>query len=167
MKNIPSKCPVPIDQKPLNEYNTLKESLDFGWTRKNFVNFKQILLLIVFAALIFWSVIFITISSNELYLFKMVILTCICSSVSTALILIRYYLGWNYIYSRLMQATIAYEESGWYDGQIWIKSPETLLQDRLIGTYELQPILDRLKKTILLFLSLSLIGLIIFKFILK
>ena len=33
-----------------------------------------------------------------------------------------------------MEATVPYEESGWYDGQIWIKPPEILLQDRLIGT---------------------------------
>ena len=29
-----------------------------------------------------------------------------------------------------MEATVPYEESGWYDGQIWIKPPEILLQDR-------------------------------------
>ena len=38
-----------------------------------------------------------------------------------------------------MEATVPYEESGWYDGQIWIKPPEILLQDRLIGTYEIYP----------------------------
>ena len=30
-----------------------------------------------------------------------------------------------------MEATVPYEESGWYDGQVWIKPPEILIQDRL------------------------------------
>ena len=46
-----------------------------------------------------------------------------------------------------MEATVPYEESGWYDGQVWIKPPEILLQDRLIGTYEIYPGLKRLEKT--------------------
>jgi hypothetical protein len=51
-----------------------------------------------------------------------------------------------------MEATVPYEESGWYDGQIWIKPPEVLIQDRLIGTYEIYPGLSRLHLT-LIFLS--------------
>jgi len=47
-----------------------------------------------------------------------------------------------------MNATIAYEESGWYDGQIWIKTNEVLIQDRLIGVYEVLPIMDRLRRII-------------------
>ena len=47
-----------------------------------------------------------------------------------------------------MEATVPYEESGWYDGQIWIKPPEILLQDRLIGTYEIYTGLQRLQKTV-------------------
>ena len=48
-----------------------------------------------------------------------------------------------------MEATVPYEESGWYDGQIWIKPPEVLLQDRLIGTYEIYPGLLRLQFTLI------------------
>ena len=48
-----------------------------------------------------------------------------------------------------MEATVPYEESGWYDGQVWIKPPEILLQDRLIGTYEIYPGLIRLQITLL------------------
>lgn len=51
-----------------------------------------------------------------------------------------------------MEATVAYEESGWYDGQVWVKPPEILLQDRLIGTYEIYPGLQRLEKLLFFFL---------------
>ena len=70
----------------------------------------------------------------------------------------RLYLGWQYIYSRLMEATVPYEESGWYDGQVWIKPPEVLLQDRLIGTYNVYPGLLRLQITLVSLLSILLLG---------
>jgi hypothetical protein len=53
-----------------------------------------------------------------------------------------------------MEATVPYEESGWYDGQVWIKPPEILLQDRFIGTYEIYPGLQRLEKTFVFLLIL-------------
>jgi hypothetical protein len=57
-----------------------------------------------------------------------------------------------------MEATVPYEESGWYDGQIWIKPPEILLQDRLIGTYEIYPGLQRLQKTVVFLFILILVA---------
>jgi hypothetical protein len=50
-----------------------------------------------------------------------------------------------------MNATITYEESGWYDGQTWVKTNVVLQQDRLVGTYEVLPILNRLRGVILMF----------------
>jgi hypothetical protein len=49
-----------------------------------------------------------------------------------------------------MNATVSYEESGWYDGQTWVKTNEVLIQDRLVGTYEVLPILNRLRTVILI-----------------
>ena len=60
------------------------------------------------------------------------------------------YLAWKYVYQRLMNSTITYEESGWYDGQTWVKTNEILLQDKLVGTYEVLPIIDRLRIVILI-----------------
>lgn len=36
-----------------------------------------------------------------------------------------------------------------YDGQTFIKPPEVLTRDRLLGTYEVKPALGRLKTTLL------------------
>ena len=55
-----------------------------------------------------------------------------------------------------MEATVSYEESGWYDGQVWVKPPEILLQDRLVGTYEIYPGLLRLQSTLVFSLVLFL-----------
>ena len=64
----------------------------------------------------------------------------------------RLYLGWSYVIDRLFSATIFYEESGWYDGQVWVKTPEMLIKDRLIGTHCVLPILQRVKITLALLL---------------
>jgi hypothetical protein len=56
-----------------------------------------------------------------------------------------------------MEATVPYEESGWYDGQVWIKPPEILLQDRLVGTYEIYPGIIRLQITLFFSLFLFLV----------
>ena len=50
-----------------------------------------------------------------------------------------------------MQATVAYEESGWYDGQIWVKTPEILIKDKLAAQYQVKPILDKIKNTLFAF----------------
>jgi len=63
-------------------------------------------------------------------------------------VLLRLYLGWSYVCDRLSQETIGYEESGWYDGQTWTKPPEVLSRDRLIVSYQVQPILQRLQRTL-------------------
>lgn len=68
----------------------------------------------------------------------------------------RLYLGWAYIRRRLFATKIFYEESGWYDGQMWEKNPEMLDQDRLIAVYEVQPILWRMQ------LTLGIIALLVF-----
>lgn len=61
---------------------------------------------------------------------------------------LRIYLGWKYVADRLMTATLAYEETGWYDGQFFVKPPEILTRDRLLGTYEARPVLNKLKTTL-------------------
>ena len=33
---------------------------------------------------------------------------------------------------------VEYEETGWYDGQVFVKPPEVLARDRLLGSYEVR-----------------------------
>ena len=35
------------------------------------------------------------------------------------LLLVRQWLGWTYVHRRLLSERVEYEESGWYDGQVW------------------------------------------------
>ncbi|MCI06523.1 hypothetical protein A2U01_0027583, partial [Trifolium medium] len=44
-------------------------------------------------------------------------------------------LGTSCIISDHSSLDIADEETGWYDGQIWVKTPEVLARDRLLGSF--------------------------------
>ena len=55
-----------------------------------------------------------------------------------AVAVLRIYLGWAYVGDRLLSAAVEYEETGWYDGQLFVKPPEVLARDRLLGSYEVR-----------------------------
>ncbi|XP_066361467.1 uncharacterized protein [Miscanthus floridulus] len=68
--------------------------------------------------------------------------------LAVTLAVVRMYLGWAYVGNRLLSATVEYEETGWYDGQIWVKTPEVLARDRLLGSFSVKPVLNRVKFTL-------------------
>ena len=140
-------CPVPFDQQPLNEFYALKNSYFFSFFGMN--NRHYLYSIILFFSLpIIVSGLFTTIFNRYEWL-KLFILFSIGSIVILTLILVRLYLGWSYVIKRLLSASIFYEESGWHDGQIWIKTPEMLTKDRLIADYYIEPFLRRVRYTIL------------------
>mgnify|MGYP000983658932 CR=1 FL=1 len=145
-------CPVPKEQRPLNEYKKIKESNNFIWC----INGKAIYvksLFYMFTSSFILSFLLLMASSFSFTNIKYFFIYSLIGAIIIMIFLcLRSYLGWHYIYNRLMEATVPYEESGWYDGQIWIKPPEVLIQDRVIGTYEIYPGLSRLHLT-LIFLS--------------
>jgi hypothetical protein len=144
------QCPVPKYQRPLTEYNDLKNSFTFSWTKEKSYPFNKTLL-VFFIILVFFTSI-VVINSHEPEKNKITSFLQITSSALGIfnLWILRLYLAWKYIYDRLMNATVSYEESGWYDGQTWVKTNEILLQDTLVGTYEVLPIMYRLRTVILI-----------------
>ncbi|KAH1267215.1 Protein CONSERVED IN THE GREEN LINEAGE AND DIATOMS 27, chloroplastic [Glycine soja] len=72
--------------------------------------------------------------------------------------------GWSYVGDRLLSAVIPYEESGWYDGQMWVKPPEILARDRLLGSYKVKPVVKLLKQTLVGTGALLVTGVMLFIF---
>ena len=143
-----SPCPVPEEQRPLNEYQDLKESWFFGWALcDRWAYFRPLLLWWSLSWVMFGPISAVSYMPTRQPV-QFVLFAAIGSSVIPVLALLRLYLGWNYVKSRLLNTTVFYEESGWYDGQIWAKPAEVLMQDRLIVTYQVQPILHRLTRTL-------------------
>jgi hypothetical protein len=57
---------------------------------------------------------------------------------------VRQWLGWSYVHKRLISERVEYEESGWYDGQVWEKPLSWRERDLLLAQHEVRPILGRL-----------------------
>ena len=158
-----SKCPVPREQQPTNEFIELSKSVIFSWPKS-----KKSLIL---ALLKFWLgafVLFLVISSGSIYfktfLLKYILLSFFSSLSIPLLISIRLYLGWNHIFKRLTSEKVEYEESGWYDGQVWIKPLVLREKESLIASIEVKPILKNLIQILSIISVLALSGILIYQY---
>ncbi|MGB3511474.1 MAG: CGLD27 family protein [Microcoleaceae cyanobacterium] len=159
-----SLSPVPPEQQPANEYQELKDSWLFCW-----VTLERYKYLAKLAWVWIWSWVVsgpvaAASFSPEKYPVQFVLGGAAGASLIVILVLLRLYLGWNYVRSRLASTTVFYEESGWYDGQTWLKTAEEITKDSLIVNYEVKPLLQRLRKTFYAFLLLVVSGGIIWCF---
>ena len=158
-------CPVPFEQQPLNEYEELKES---GLFRTCTLDLREYITKLAWIWGGSWLVAGpVAAASFAPYKYTAQFVFCGAAgaSIGVVLALVRLYLGWYYVSTRLMSPTIFYEESGWYDGQTWMKPIEVLTRDRLIVTYQVQPILQRLQRTFGLMALLFLTGSLVWNFL--
>ena len=158
-----SKCPVPRDQQPTNEFIELSKSIIFSWPKT-----KKSLILILIKFWICAFVLFLLISSGSIY-FKTYILKYILISLFSSLsipllISIRLYLGWSHVFKRLTSERVEYEESGWYDGQVWLKPLVLKEKESLIASVEVKPILKNLIQIFAIFSILALLGILLFQY---
>jgi len=158
-----SKCPVPREQQPTNEFIELSKSVIFSWPKT-----KKSLIIVLIK---FWIVaffIFLVISSGSIYfktsIYKYILLSFFSSLSVPLLISIRLYLGWNHIFKRLSSEKVEYEESGWYDGQVWLKPLVLKEKESLIASLEVKPILKNLIQIFSIISVLILSGILLFQY---
>jgi len=158
-----SKCPVPREQQPTNEFIELSKSKIFSWPKT-----KKSLILILIKFWVVAFVLFLVISSGSVYfktsLLKYILLSFFCSLSIPLLISIKLYLGWKHIFNRLISEKDEYEESGWYDGQVWEKPIVLKEKESLIASIEVKPILKNLIQILSIILVLVLSGILIFQY---
>ncbi|MEB3211437.1 MAG: CGLD27 family protein [Leptolyngbyaceae bacterium] len=149
MSSVPV-CPVPKEQQPLEEYQALKDAWFFRWAALERFQYHR-------PFIVFWGIGWLISAPIASVSFPMAkdpvhfgLSSAAGATIIPLLVLLRIYLGWFYIRNRLLDETVVYEESGWYDGQVWDKPPEVVERDRLIVSYQIQPILNRLKTTFLI-----------------
>ena len=158
-----SQCPVPKEQQPTNEFIALSKSTIFSWPKT-----KKSLILVLTKFWIIAFLIFIVISSGSIYfktyLLKYILLSFFSSLAIPLLVSIRLYLGWNHVFKRLTSEKVEYEESGWYDGQVWIKPLTIKEKESLIASNEVKPILKNLIQVFSIISVLSLSGILLFQY---
>ena len=146
-------CPVPTNQRPLNEFNSIRNSWIISWPfLERSIFYKKL----TFSWLLFTPISLI-ISYGSDYLknniFELIFISLTASFAFPVLLLIRQWLSWLYIYKRLNSENIEYEESGWYDGQTWEKPIDWRAKDLLIAQHQIKPILNHLEAIILLLIT--------------
>ena len=151
-------CPVPPEQQPLNEYQSLQNSWFFRWSTGSTLNYVRTLGVLWLSGWIlslpFAIEALIAVDSPG----KTLIAANAGAIAFLLLIIMRLYLGWRYICDRLEKAVVNYEETGWYDGQVWEKTQPQRDRELLISTYEVRPLMHRLVITLISILGLGIIG---------
>jgi hypothetical protein len=140
------ECPVPEEQQPLNEYQQLQNSWFFSWASRPWPQFLKPIGWI-------WGMTWLVAGPIAADSFlpirqpgKFFLMGAAGASLPVVLTLLQLYLGWRYVADRLAEPTVFYEESGWFDGQIWQKPQDVLMRDQLVMTYQVQPLLKRLEQ---------------------
>ena len=158
IRQITSSSPVPPEQQPVNEYEELKNSWLFCWvTLERFDYLRKLVWVWVWSWLVSGPIAAASFPPEK-SLVQFLLSGSAGASLILILVLLRLYLGWNYVRARLANKTVFYEESGWYDGQTWLKTPEEIIKDRLILQYQVQPLMQRLRKTFYSFTLVIFIG---------
>ena len=157
-----SKCPVPSEQQPTNEFIELSKSNFFSSPKTK----KSLILLLIR----FWIgafVLFLVISSGSVYFrentLRYILISFFSSLSIPLLIALRLYLGWSHIFKRLTSEKVEYEESGWYDGKVWMKPIELKEKESLIASIEVKPILKNLIQIFSIISVLALLGILLFQ----
>ena len=151
-------CPVPAEQRPLQEYEQLRRSWFFAWPAETLPGLLRPLA-------ISWLLVLplsVLVASGSWVLrhdpARMVLSGAVAAIVLPVLMLVRQWLGWSYVHRRLLSERVEYEESGWYDGQVWEKPLAWRQQDLLVATHQVRPVLLRLQQGIGLAATLMLLG---------
>jgi len=139
-------CPVPPEQRPLEEYGQLLSSWFFVWPASGSLPLGRSLLLswllVLPIALLVASGSF-TLRHDPL---RLVLAAATAAGLLPLLLLSRQWLGWAYVRRRLVAETVEYEESGWYDGQVWEKPIAWRQQDLLVARFQVEPVMTRLRQ---------------------
>jgi hypothetical protein len=144
-------CPVPEDQKPLNEYIGIKENPLTNWfsfTKKNYIK----LFLKYYLQFSIMGLILAIFFDPKNIIYSSFLFTIILFNIAFYTNIFR----WVTIKKGLNNSSLIYEEASWFDTQLWQKPSFIIKNDKLINSQKVKPILKRINKTLFIFI-LSLI----------
>lgn len=142
-------CPVPEDQKPINEYIGLKENFLTSWITLSRENYNKKILSIFLGISVFLSIFQISNLQGIYYLVEWSLENFFFSSLVLLFLFLIILSRWLQTYNRFQTARLFYEEASWYDGQIWEKPLLLIKNDQFIKSQKIRPILKRIQFTFL------------------
>jgi hypothetical protein len=151
-------CPVPPAQRPLQQYAELRDSWFFAWPSRGNRGLAKALLACWLLAL---PPSLLVASGSWVLRYRpleLVLAAAVAATLLPVLLLVRQWLGWRLIHRRLVSERVEYEESGWYDGQVWEKPLSWRQQDLLVAQHQVRPVLSRLERALAISAGLILAG---------
>ncbi|GAU34465.1 hypothetical protein TSUD_06760 [Trifolium subterraneum] len=103
-----TECPVPLEQQPINEYQSLSTSFPFSWASGDVVEFGSRLFVVGFSFALFvglpvaW---FGTVGAQSEPA-KRIVGAASSGVLAVTFAVVRMYLGWAYVGNRLLSATV-------------------------------------------------------------
>ncbi|MFM1901248.1 MAG: DUF1230 family protein [Synechococcaceae bacterium WB9_4xC_028] len=153
-----SACPVPPEQRPQEEFQQLARSWFFTWPTEETRGLGRALLISWFLCVPFTLLVASGSWTLRNDLPRLIAAGSVAALVLPMLLLMRQWLGWSYVHKRLLAEQVEYEESGWYDGQVWEKPLAWRERDLLMARHEVRPILGRLARSMAWITGLLLFG---------
>ncbi len=154
----PVSCPVSPEQLPLEEYRQLERSWFFSWPAKGAQHLARSLVVAWLVALPSGLIVASGSWSLRHHPLRLAVAGLTVTLVLPLLLLLRQWLGWSRLHGRLSSERVEYEESGWYDGQVWDKPLAWHQRDLLVASHQVAPVLQRLRRGIVWILLLMGLG---------
>jgi hypothetical protein len=151
-------CPVPPPQRPLRQYEELRDSWFFAWACRGDAGLARPL---IYCWLLVLPLSLLVASGSWSLRHRPLALLLAAAAAAVilpVLLLLRQWLGWRTIHQRLVSERVEYEESGWYDGQVWEKPLSWRQQDLLVAQHQVRPVLARLRRALTWAALLMLLG---------
>lgn len=155
-------CPVPEEQKPIHEYLQLKENDFTNWVTFGKEQYFQKLASFTLNLFAFFSLLQFSKYQEVDYLLETLVETLLLALLGVSFLFFVNYARWKQVEIRFRKSRLFYEEASWYDGQIWEKPLGIVKNDKLLSTQKIQPLLQRILRTLftllagILFLSILL-----------
>jgi hypothetical protein len=137
-------CPVPDDQKPIQEYISFKKNNLINWITFSKQKYRTKIIFLFLIFLTSFSFLEISNFSKFDYVGNFFLISLIFVGVY---LLIGFFL-WKQLQKKLDETRLFYEEASWFDGQIWEKPSLILKNDRLLSSQKIYPFLCRISKNL-------------------
>jgi hypothetical protein len=136
---------VPEGQRPVNEYLEILRSPLFDWALSD----KKLRTRLAIVYMAFFLLVCLPIAgatfTSEGYGLQKVATSHVGATGVVLALVARLYAGWTYVGDRLASKTIEYEETGWFDGDVEVKSLSEQKRDKFLYQSEVRPVVERLK----------------------
>ena len=133
-------CPIPEEQKPINEYINLKDNfltnlLTFK-SKKKYIGFYSFFLFFFFSIL--------TTNNFDSHSPKIIFLTIFLTNLIFLIFYLSLFNRWKNLENRFNNSRVIYEEGSWYDAQIWEKPFLLIKNDKLILNQKIIPTVEKI-----------------------